>query len=241
MGRVNGIPPGQQLPVESPKGLGRAALVRLLPSPIWLMTAWLAACPVGRTPGHWRWKGVRAWGSGYSLKALYIDSSSSRERLFLWTSAFSSMLARTCVAAKYVGRRAQSAGLACNNFRAAAFCVDNCPVVPKMCPGLSTAAPPGCVRWLVPWPCMALPPADCPRKNPAFFAESRVIWVWQGGLEPPSGGRLQGMLPRPRAIPYLAGAGAGPGRPSPPRMPPMGRPRWAWASKVFCCSGASVA
>ena len=108
--------------------------------PIPASIACLSGCPVGRWAGHRRWTGARIGGSGYSLKALYINSSSSRERLFLWTSAFSSTLARTCVAAKYVGRRAQSAGLADNNFRAAAFCVDNCPVVPKMCPGLSTAA-----------------------------------------------------------------------------------------------------
>ena len=94
--------------------------------------------------------GRRGWGSGYSLIALYINSSSSRERLFVWTSVFSSMLARTCVAAKCVGRLAQSAGLTDNNFRVADFCVDNCPVVPELCPELSTAASHVAVR-CSPW------------------------------------------------------------------------------------------
>lgn len=141
--------------------------------PMSLAMTWLPGCPVGRWAGHRRWTGARIGGSGYSLKALYINSSRSRERLFLWTSAFSSTLARTCVAAKYVGRRAQSAGLADNNFRASSFCVDNCQVVPKICPELSTAAG-GCAPWLVSWPCKAPSARDRPRKNPAFFVERRV-------------------------------------------------------------------
>lgn len=147
--------------------------------PIPASIACLSGCPVGRWAGHLRWIGTRIGGSGYSLKALYINSSSSRERLFLWTSAFSSTLARTCVAAKYVGRRAQSAGLVDNNFRAAAFCVDNCLVVPKMCPGLSTAAwvaHPGSSHGPVRPP----PEWDRPRKNPAFFVERRVGRVGNG-------------------------------------------------------------
>ena len=106
------------------------------------------------------------------------------------------------------------------------------------------------------------PGRDRPRKNPAFFVERRVGRV--GGLrkglkQSLCDDRLQRLSPQFIATPYLAGAGvgAGPGRPSPPRMPPwwspcpwrsspprmppMGRPRWVWASKVFCCSGVSVA
>lgn len=73
--------------------------------------------------------------------------------MFVWTSTFSSMLARTYVAAKYVGRLAQSAGLTDNNFRAAAFCVDNCLVVPELCPELSTVVSGCAVRCsLSGWP-----------------------------------------------------------------------------------------
>ena len=60
------------------------------------------------------------------------------------------MLASTCVAAKCVGQLAQSAGLTDNNFRVADFCVDNCPVVPELCPELSTAASHAAVR-CSPW------------------------------------------------------------------------------------------
>ena len=229
--------------------------------PIPASIACLSVCPVGRWAGHRRWTGARIGGSGYSLKALYINSSSSRERLFVWTSAFSSTLTRTCVAAKYVRRRAQSAGLADNNFRAAAFCVDNCLVVPEICPGLSTAAW-GCDPLLVSWPCTAPSGAGPSKKKPGVLCRTPG-WQggeWQRGLKQSLyDDRLQRLSPQFRATPYLAGAGvgAGPGRPSPPRMPPwwspcpwrpspprmppMGWPRWAWASKVFCCSGVSVA
>ena len=151
---VKGIGPHQPLLLQPLKGVSDPPDRTAGPSRYFAIpasTACLSGCPVGRWAGHRRWTGARIGGSGYSLKALYINSSSSRERLFVWTSAFSSTLARTCVAAKYVRRRAQSAGLGDNNFRAAAFCVDNCLVVPEICPGLSTAAW-GCAPWLVSWP-----------------------------------------------------------------------------------------
>lgn len=80
--------------------------------------------------------GFGFWLFFYSF--IYINSSSSRAALFLWTSHFCSMLARVYVAAKYVWRAAQNAGLADNNFGHGTFCVDNYPVVPELSPELST-------------------------------------------------------------------------------------------------------
>lgn len=261
---VKGIGPQQPLLLQPLKGVSDPPDRTAGPSrycPIPAAMACLSGCPVGRWTRHRRWIGARVGGSGYSLKALYINSSSSRERLFVWTSAFSSTLTRTCVAAKYVGRRAQSAGLADNNFLAAAFSVDNCLVVPEICPGLSTAAW-GCDPLLVSWPCTAPSGAGPSKKKPGVLCRTPG-WQggeWQRGLKQSLGDhRLQRLSPQFRVTPYLAGAGvgAGPGRPSPPRMPPwwspcpwrpspprmppMGWPRWAWVSKVFCCSGVSVA
>lgn len=150
---VKGIGPQQPLLLQPLKGVSDPPDRTAGPSryfPIPASIACLSVCPVGRWAGHRRWTGARIGSSGYSLKALYINSSSSRERLFVWTSAFSSTLARTCVAAKCVGQLAQSAGLTDNNFRVADFCVDNCPVVPELCPELSTAASHAAVR-CSPW------------------------------------------------------------------------------------------
>ena len=111
-------------------------------------------------------------------------------------------------------------------------------------------------------PCTAPSRAGPSKKKPGVLCRTPG-WQggeWQRGLKQSLyDDRLQRLSPQFRAMPYLAGAGvgAGPGRPSPPRMPPwwspcpwrpspprmppMGWPRWAWASKVFCCSGVSVA
>lgn len=48
------------------------------------------------------------------------------------------MATSTCVASNHVGRAAQSAGLADNNFGLRPFCVDNYLVAPEIPPGLST-------------------------------------------------------------------------------------------------------
>ena len=70
--------------------------------------------------------------------SLYINSSSSRAPLFLWTSRFFLMLARVWGPSKPVGRHAQSTGLTHNNFSIGHLLVDNCPVVQKLSPVLST-------------------------------------------------------------------------------------------------------
>ena len=109
------------------------------------------------------------WGSVYSSTVLYINSSSSRASPFLWTSRFSCMLTTTCVAPKYVGQRAQSAGLTDNNFVHRPSSVDNCLVAPKIFPGLSTWGPKIGARCVGP----AGSPRHAKTENPAVLRRTR--------------------------------------------------------------------
>lgn len=146
--------------------------------PIPASIACLSGCPVGRWAGHRRWTGTRIGGSGYSLKALYINSSSSRERLFLWTSAFSSTLARTCVAAKYVGGARKVRGSSTTTFGRRRFVW----ITAWLCQKCAQGYPqPRGLRTLARLMALYGPPEwDRPRKNPAFFVERRVGRVGNG-------------------------------------------------------------
>ena len=110
---------------------------------------------------------------------IYINSSSSRAALFLWTSLFSSMMKRGYVASKHVGRRAQNAGLADNNLGRGRFCVDNYPVVPELFPGLST-------NWCVATATHAEKPG-VHQRTPGF--------VWLGSVEGACRHQRTGCLP----------------------------------------------
>lgn len=72
------------------------------------------------------------------LRLLYLNSSSSRRRRFLWTSGFSPALASTCVALKYVGAGRFPAAGEMNNLGGPSFGVDNLLLMPVFPPGLST-------------------------------------------------------------------------------------------------------
>ena len=66
--------PDRTRPIGSPRGT---------PSPFFCRRG-TAVFPCAGMPAR-----LRSWGSGYSLIALYINSSSNRVAPFLWTSAFS--------------------------------------------------------------------------------------------------------------------------------------------------------
>ena len=176
---------------------------------------------------------------------LFINSSSSRSRHFLWTSPFSPMATSTCMASNHVGRAAQSAGLADNNFGLRPFCVDNYPVAPEIPPGLSTEDAGGWKNqggFVHP---ACTPP---PKKSPASLQGRRAL------VMPVFLCTAGDALPCTRRAHW---AGGGRGLPSPPRWPPCGPcacrpsppcfmpmrcwPRTARTSKVFCCAGVRAA
>jgi hypothetical protein len=168
--------------------------------------------PAHRPQARFQPPGFGLWLFFYSF--IYVNSSSSRAALFLWTSHFFSMVARAYVAAKYVWRSAQNAGLADNNFGDRTFCVDNYLVVPELSPDLSTIS--------CSWVGIRRKKARSPSKN-------------SGPGDPAPG---EGACGSGVQIDYWAGAGAAglpsaparlpwwwPWRPSPPPspcvMPPM--------------------